>query len=127
MNVNRVALCLVLAVASHGGIDVLASETKSTPVTVIDLLVEPEKYEGKVVTFECSKFYGADSISVMCKYRDQSISLAPDSMNKDSLRKVLTDCGGFMPPRTCAGTVTGIVRVDMFNMLSITNATIVFE
>jgi hypothetical protein len=127
MNVERVALCLVLAVTSIEGIDVLASDTNSTPVTVIDLLVDPEQYVDKMVTFECSKFYAADRHSVWCKYRDQNISLSSDSMKKDSLRKALTECGGFMTPPTCAGTVTGTLRISMFNMLSITNASIVFK
>lgn len=92
--------------------------------TVIDLKVEPAKYANQRVTLACESIWGADSSGVGCKSQGQTIWIDSESLDKESLRHSLTNCGGFGDD--CSGRVTGTAR-ESIGDLRLHDATISFR
>jgi hypothetical protein len=87
------------------------------PVSVIDLKVDGPSFNGKTVVINCPRIY-TGLLNITCEWQDgkQTASADQASMDKVSLRNVLTNCGN-ISNSTCKGTMTGVFVYNQFNPL----------
>jgi hypothetical protein len=83
---------------------------KLIEVSVVDLIVDPEKFVDKSISVKCNRFYGASPVALFCETQNQSISIEASSMDKESLRYALTNCSELGKRSHCAGQISGILR-----------------
>ncbi|WP_346357995.1 hypothetical protein [Bosea sp. (in: a-proteobacteria)] len=85
-----------------------AAENKT--VDIIDFLVDGADLVGKTVTVTGCKFTAATDTSVLCSAGMQGNAFIDSkTLDREDLRRALRNCGGFVAPPQCLGSVTGQV------------------
>jgi hypothetical protein len=111
-----VAMCVVMVACA-----VLQAEQ-----TIFDLSTYPQQYQGKTVKVKCrtiSRFAGAFFCNDGTSGEDV-VEIDPDSVDKDSLRYLMTRCNE--PSAQCSGSVTGRFEASEFGNFYIRDATFKF-
>lgn len=100
--------CLLAAALVMAGPEDAAAEIKT--VDIIDFLVDGGDLVGKTVTITGCKFAAATASSVLCSAGTQGNAFIDSkTLDREDLRRALRNCGGFIAPPQCIGSVTGQV------------------
>ena len=108
------------------GIALSTAAFAASAETIFDLSTYPQQYQGKTVKVKCqtiSRFAGAFFCNDGTSGGDV-VEIDPDSVEKDSLRDLMTHCSEASAP--CSGSVNGRFEASESGNLYIREATFRF-